>query len=95
MLQWVQYTVILNCGKVFRNPYLPYNEDFTVQLLPVAACAYGLQDCSPPRVFTIWFFRIFYNVNIFCNVVVHTLFTNAPVYVAEKTNFPVLLALAK
>ena len=59
-------------------------------LFTVAACAYG---CSPPRIFVICVFRIFYNVNIFCNVIVHNLFINAPVYVAEKTNFPVLLAL--
>ena len=53
----------------------------------------GLQSCSPPRVFMICFFRIFDNVNISHNVIVHTLFTNAPVYVAEKTNLPILLAL--
>ena len=29
---------------------------------------------------------------IFYNVIVHILFTNAPVYVAEKTNFHILLA---
>ena len=39
---------------------------------PVAARANGLQSCSPPRVFVIFFFRIFYNVNIFYNVMVHT-----------------------
>ena len=53
--------------------------------------AAGLQ---PPTCFCdLFFFRILYNVNIFYNVIVHTLFTNVPVYVAEKTNFPILLAL--
>ena len=42
---------------------------------------------QPPRVFVICFFRIFYSV------IIHTLFTNAPVYVAEKTNFAIFLAL--
>ena len=48
---------------------------------------------APPRAFVICFFRIFDDVNISHNVIVHTLLTNAPVYVAEKTNFPILLAL--
>ena len=47
----------------------------------------------PTRFCDLFFFRIFYNVNIFYYVIVHTLFTNALVYVAEKTNFPILLAL--
>ena len=59
----------------------------------VAARAYGLQGCSPQRVFVIYFLKIFYDVNIFYNVIVQTLFANAPVYVAEKTNFSILLAL--
>ena len=53
----------------------------------------GCRAADPPRVFVICFFRIFDNVNISHNVIVHTLLTNAPVYVAEKTNFPILLAL--
>ena len=54
----------------------------------------GCRAAASPRVFVIcFFFRIFDNVNISHNVIVHTLFTNAPVYVAEKTNFPILLAL--
>ena len=61
-------------------------------LQSVAARAYGLQSYSPHAFLCSVFFRIFY-VIIFYNVIVHTLFTNAPVYVAEKTNFPVLLAL--
>ena len=52
-----------------------------------------LWAAAPPRVFVICFFRIFDNVNISQNVIVHTLLTNAPVYVAEKINFPILLAL--
>ena len=43
---------------------------------------------APTRFCDLFFFRIFYSVNIFY-VIVHTLFTNAPVYVAEKTNFPI------
>ena len=54
----------------------------------------GCRAAAPPHVFLICFFRIFYNVNIFYYVIVHTLFTNAPAYVAEKTNFPILLALS-
>ena len=46
----------------------------------------------PTRFCDLFFVRIFY-VNTFYNVIVHTLFTNAPVYVAEKTNFPILLAI--
>ena len=49
--------------------------------------------CSPPTRFYDIFFSNFYNVDIFYNVIVHDLFTNAPVYVAEKTNCPILLAL--
>ena len=58
------------------------------------ARAYGMQIYSPPTHFyDLFFVRIFYNVNIFYNVIVHTLFTNAPVYVAEKTDFLILLAV--
>ena len=64
-----------------------HNSDAT----SVAARAYGLQP--PPHALLRSVFEIFYNVNIFYNAVVHTLFTNAPVHVAEKTNFPILLAL--
>ena len=46
-----------------------------------------------PIVYVICFFRNFYNVDIFYNVMVYTLFTNAPVCLAAKTNFPILLAL--
>ena len=53
--------------------------------LTVAAHAYGLQP--PTRFCDLLFFQIF------CNVIVHNLFTNAPASVAEKTNFPVLLVL--
>ena len=59
----------------------------------VAARPYGCRAAAPPRVFVIAFFRIFYDVNIFYNVIVYTLFTNAPAYVATKTNFLILLAL--
>ena len=55
----------------------------------VAGRAYELQP--PTRFCDLFFFSN--NVNISHNVIVHTLFTNAPVYVAEKTNFPMLLAL--
>ena len=47
----------------------------------------------PTRFCVLFFFRIFYNVNFFYNAIVYTLFTNAPVYVAEKTRFPILLEL--
>ena len=53
----------------------------------------GCRAAAPSRVFMIYFFQIFYNVDIFYDVIVDTLFTNAPVYVAEKTNFPILLTL--
>ena len=55
----------------------------------------GCRAAAPPTRFCDLFFRIFYNVNIFYNITVHTLFTNAPVCVAQKTNFPILLALTK
>ena len=57
------------------------------------SCLWAAELQTPQRVFVICFFRIFDSVNISHNVIVHTLFTNAPVYVAEKTNFPILLAL--
>ena len=56
----------------------------------VAARVYA--ELQPPTHFCDLFFQIFM-LKIFCNVIVHTVFTDAPVYVAEKTNFPILLAL--
>ena len=53
----------------------------------------GCRAAVPHAFLDLFFFRTFNNVNIFYNVIVHTLFPNAPVYVAEKTNFPILLAL--
>ena len=50
-------------------------------------------ELQPACVFVICFFSNFYNVNIYYNVIVDTLFTKAPVYVAEKTSFLILLAL--
>ena len=58
------------------------------QLVPM-----GCRAAAPTRFCDLFFFRIFDNINISHNVIVHTLFTNAPVYVAEKTNFLILLAL--
>ena len=57
------------------------------------SCIWAAELQPPTRFCDLFFFRIFDNVNISHNVIVHTLFTNAPVYVAEKTNFPILLAL--
>ena len=57
------------------------------------SCLWAAELQPPTRFCDLFFFRILYNINIFYNVIVHTLFTNAPVYVAEKTNFPILLAL--
>ena len=51
------------------------------QITKTRGWAAALQFCD------LFFFRIFYNV------IVHILFINAQVYVPEKTNFPILLAL--
>ena len=57
------------------------------------SCLWAAELQPPTRFCDLFFFQIFDNVNISHNVIVHTLFTNAPVYVAEKTNFSILLAL--
>ena len=51
-----------------------------------------LQSCSSPTRFCDLFFFEFFIMLIFF-IIVHNLFTNAPAYVATKTNFPILLAL--
>ena len=59
----------------------------------VVARAYRLQGCSPTTRFYNLFFQIFYNIDVFYKVIIYTLFISTPVYVAEKMNFPILLAL--
>ena len=75
------YLPILECHKIVKWKLSPFFS--FAQLIAVVVRAYGCIAAAPQRVFVIcFFFQIFYDVNIFYNVIVHTLVTNAPVYVA-------------